>query len=327
MGDRGQVLINGAVLYSHWGAADLAETVRQGIAAGRWDADYLAANIFRAMVKDEIDSGLGYGIGSTPYGWAWRTVEITTGPDGNAARVRVLDSGPEGGRRDGAPPRTVIDLPIAEYAARAEIRLERCPACGSWTDLDGDQAHRYEDGAVAGFRCDQCARAYLYLPGSDRLFSAGPDGTACEVDRRTGRLIDPETTATQASTAGPSAPGGFWSDADIISVYTRAQALADGTLYDVSTLAREAGFTVPVAVTAGLMATVHDIDEGSGESETGRLWDILSVLRMAAKAAGPGRDRVEFAVSIGGEDHAMYATIGPGDDPAPVLTILMAGED
>ncbi|HEV8714223.1 MAG TPA: DUF6573 family protein, partial [Candidatus Binatia bacterium] len=38
-------------------------------------------------------------------------------------------------------------------------------------------------------------------------------------------------------------------DAEIISLYTRSQAIEDGFLVDVSVLARESGFKWPVAVT------------------------------------------------------------------------------
>jgi len=41
----------------------------------------------------------------------------------------------------------------------------------------------------------------------------------------------------------------MFEDADLIHSYTRAEALADGTLIDVSETAREAGFRVPVALT------------------------------------------------------------------------------
>jgi len=39
---------------------------------------------------------------------------------------------------------------------------------------------------------------------------------------------------------------------DIIFSYTRAQAIEDGVLVDVSELAREASFRYPVAVTQGV---------------------------------------------------------------------------
>ena len=35
---------------------------------------------------------------------------------------------------------------------------------------------------------------------------------------------------------------GFWDDAEIISIYTRAQAIEDGVLVDVTDTAKEAGF-------------------------------------------------------------------------------------
>lgn len=41
----------------------------------------------------------------------------------------------------------------------------------------------------------------------------------------------------------------MFTDADIISRYTRAEAIEDGELIDVTETAREAGFTVPVART------------------------------------------------------------------------------
>ena len=38
----------------------------------------------------------------------------------------------------------------------------------------------------------------------------------------------------------------------VIFSYTRAQAIADGVLIDATELAKEAGFRIPVAVTAGV---------------------------------------------------------------------------
>ena len=68
-----------------------------------------------------------------------------------------------------------------------------------------------------------------------------------------------------------------------IFTYTRAQAIADGVLIDVSSkLAREAGFRYPVALTAGVWAECVAVPEGvTGQDETGRLWDILTMLRFA----------------------------------------------
>ncbi len=116
---------------------------------------------------------------------------------------------------------------------------------------------------------------------------------------------------------------GFWDDAEVISVYTRADALRDGVLYDISDLAKDAGFVIPVAVTAGVMAAV-DVNKGPGESEKGRLWDILNVLRFRCRGGG---QRIDFTVKIGGRIEYLYSTIGPGDHREPVITILLRGED
>lgn len=120
-------------------------------------------------------------------------------------------------------------------------------------------------------------------------------------------------------------PEDFRRDAEVIFCYTRAQALRDGVLHDVSALAREAGFRIPVAITAGVLATLNDIDPESGEDLTGRLWDLLTLLHLAARKASG--DRADFEVLIGGELVALYALVGPGDDAAPVMTVMHPWED
>jgi len=54
--------------------------------------------------------------------------------------------------------------------------------------------------------------------------------------------------ANETITAGP------WAGFEVIHRYTRAQAIADGVLVDVTAKARTCGFTVPVAMTATLFA-------------------------------------------------------------------------
>lgn len=127
----------------------------------------------------------------------------------------------------------------------------------------------------------------------------------------------------------------LFSGAEVISAYTRAQALADGVLIDASTLAREAGFRVPVALTAAVWADCVAWDaasEPAPQDETGRLWDVLV---MAAHAARFNRDdaRAPFQLMripsrgtrAGLVD--LVAHIGPGDDGEPVITIMQPMED
>jgi hypothetical protein len=118
-------------------------------------------------------------------------------------------------------------------------------------------------------------------------------------------------------------------DWDVIFSYTRKQAIEDGVLIDISELAKEAGFKVPVAITS----TLYDgwiKCEIPGQDETGRLWDLLTILRL--EAAGSDSDTVIFEVMFQTAEHEwrqkkIKAIIGPGDTPAPVLTIMLPEED
>ena len=109
-----------------------------------------------------------------------------------------------------------------------------------------------------------------------------------------------------------------------ISTYSRAQAIEDGVLVDITRYAQRAGFRFPVAVTAGLYAHI-DIDDGVNERATTRLVRMGNMLTRCREAIARAdhADRVEFS-ALGCE---CWIHIGPGDTPAPVLTIMLEGED
>lgn len=138
-----------------------------------------------------------------------------------------------------------------------------------------------------------------------------------------------------------------------IHVYTRAQAIEDGMLVDLTRatddkgqlLCHQAGFKVPVTITRAAWAKTIEAGgtwkrEGDGErlelpggqSLTGRLWDVLWLLRLACNQAS-GTDRVHFKVlvDVHGDGHheqvKLWALCGPGDDVRPVMTIMLEGED
>src|SRR3972149_219225 len=112
---------------------------------------------------------------------------------------------------------------------------------------------------------------------------------------------------------------------DPISVYTRAQALEDGQLVDVSETAKEAGIRFPVALTraqaleGGQLVGVGEAAKEAGirfpvaltravwescvvvpvngkgrpvpcQDERGRLWDVLSMTRFAIRLSPAGHD-------------------------------------
>jgi hypothetical protein len=122
----------------------------------------------------------------------------------------------------------------------------------------------------------------------------------------------------------------------VIFTYTRKQALADGVQVEATKLATEAGFRIPVFLTASVYEQFVKVPEGvSGQDETGRLWDILWMLRYAiSKARSDARRiRVELYVRNSDEKPAQLvlldAEIGgvDFDDPRPCMTVMMEDED
>lgn len=121
---------------------------------------------------------------------------------------------------------------------------------------------------------------------------------------------------------------------EVVFRYTRAQAIADGVLVDVTETARELGFHVPVALTAGVWGECVEVPAGAtGQDEQGRLWDVLGLLRFAIQARrGRPDNRVDFVVQVQRadrkiEDVDLYALCGPGDEAEPVITVMLPHED
>lgn len=126
--------------------------------------------------------------------------------------------------------------------------------------------------------------------------------------------------------------GDFFTDADIISRYTRAQAIEDGVLADISSLAKEAGFKYPVAISTGIVSIIEDAVNKGGKDWNGVVWDILTMLLYYIKR-GQGGNRTDFNVLIWSKftrkDQLvkMYAICGGGDDGEPVITVMLPTED
>ena len=127
---------------------------------------------------------------------------------------------------------------------------------------------------------------------------------------------------------------GLWDDAEIIYAYTRAQAIEDGVLIDVSSVAKEAGIKFPVALTSTVWGEYVEVPEGvSCQDERGRLWDILWMLRCNARRGG---DTLFFKLYVRNHNRerlnsrdlvTLKAVCGPGDTPEPVITIMLPDED
>ena len=119
----------------------------------------------------------------------------------------------------------------------------------------------------------------------------------------------------------------------VIYAYTRAQAIADGVLVDVSETAKEAGFKLPVAITEALhnRLTPTKADQNLGQDYDGRLWDVLWLAAFTIKLADRGVGTVNFTIVLqeidarSGRlqiiDLRLRAVCGPGDEDEPVVTI------
>ena len=130
----------------------------------------------------------------------------------------------------------------------------------------------------------------------------------------------------------------------IIHSYTREQGLADGVLVDVSSTAREAGFTLPVAVTQRVhhecIAWTEEDNERkmTYQDEAGRLWDVVWMGAMELRKLvrdGVTGNRANYQLYVvpkeGRGSKARLTTlslvVGPGDKGEAVVTIMAPDED
>ena len=134
----------------------------------------------------------------------------------------------------------------------------------------------------------------------------------------------------------------FWGEP--ISVYTRAQALDDGTLCDLTPIAPRYGFKIPMACTSGVWQALEwneqneaRKDNATGQTTEGRLHDVLSLAGLAAREAARNEptSTVYFDVLMVPRDGSVSVAltqpfilvVGPGELGEPVLTLMLPGED
>lgn len=175
-----------------------------------------------------------------------------------------------------------------------------------------------------------------------------PEIVLCvEIDRsrrlRGGRRSPAQMTAT-ATTPHPFEARHPFDDAPVIHRYTRADAIRDGMLADVTETAREAGFRIPVAITATVQDQCVRWTEDDAhrkprvhQDEGGRLWDVLWMAACKArKVARSGRNASSSlfqVIVVPRPGHVrqrlrtLKLVIGPGDAAEPVATIMLPDED
>lgn len=124
----------------------------------------------------------------------------------------------------------------------------------------------------------------------------------------------------------------MFTDADLIHVYTRKQAIEDGTLVDVSEWARACGFRIPVAVTRTVWNLCIEVPPRRKriESESARARDVLFVLFCTIRRSPNTttlRYRIRCSTRAGSRNVDLKAVCGPGHDASPCITIMLPDED
>jgi hypothetical protein len=149
-------------------------------------------------------------------------------------------------------------------------------------------------------------------------------------------------------------PGSIFDGAEIISAYTRRQAIEDGVLVQLSgpgyvgddwipKMVDEAGILYPVAMTAEAFDRyVWPIDDPKRETWLkeqcqdiqGRLWDVLMMFKHGARHNGGNTILFKlYCVTKPGrlptKPHLirLKAVCGPDDDCSPCITIMLPEED
>lgn len=126
------------------------------------------------------------------------------------------------------------------------------------------------------------------------------------------------------------------SDEIAICAYSRAEALVDGMLVDVTDQAVLVGFKVPVAMSRAAWSesvewTMADSQRQGHQDQSGRLWDVLTL--CFAKATKTERNELTFSLhclSRNGDRKPLLmllkAVIDGGDDGKPAITIMLPSE-
>ena len=194
----------------------------------------------------------------------------------------------------------------------------------------GAEAGRSRDGSPGGAR----ERKEPSPAGRNDPETDTPHAPARPAPGRRARLTQSKETAMpDTAAADPFGP--------VVFRYTRRQAIEDGVLVDVTDAAREAGFTIPVALSRAAWERLVALPEGyrGFQDESGRLWDVLWMARHHALRAadsdrvtmsvlgprrpqGPARQRPPAAQAL-----SPSSPSAPATKESPVITIMFPEDD
>ena len=124
-------------------------------------------------------------------------------------------------------------------------------------------------------------------------------------------------------------------DLEIIYSYSRAQAIEDGVLIDVTETVKKAGIIYPTAITNGLYSQYivpEPILQESEDTINIRILSVLYSLISAIKESKKNHSYIFFTAPIvfpNGQhvEARLWASVGGGDNGEPVITVMLEGED
>jgi hypothetical protein len=102
---------------------------------------------------------------------------------------------------------------------------------------------------------------------------------------------------------------------EVISTYTAEQAVEDGMLADVTMLAKEVGFKLPVRITSTVSDLCTPPESNKIQSYEGRLWDVLNLAKWAILRAKDD-NFTKFTVKLGRKNHELWAMLDFTSGPA-----------
>lgn len=128
---------------------------------------------------------------------------------------------------------------------------------------------------------------------------------------------------------------------ELISEYSRRQAIEDGVLVDMTqdpfgAMAKEAGVKWPIAMTATAFHQYVELTEAAkqaGNDIKGRWWDVVWMYRCAvAKSRGQSHELMfQFYCVTDNPSRPELVTLkavaGPDDNRRPCLTFMLPDED
>jgi hypothetical protein len=116
----------------------------------------------------------------------------------------------------------------------------------------------------------------------------------------------------------------------VIFAYTRAQAIDDGVLVDLSQLPIvRKHWRSPLACTSAVWSVIREAVDSQGCDLDGVLHDLFWMSKIHIQYAdhGEGQSQILFTCQVGSTHHEYKLHLGPGDDQEPVLTLMFSSED